>query len=77
MNDFLFFRPVAQIRSVGRSNAIGILADSGTIPRVLPEHPAPHTDPHVAAQEELIALPLVERAERDQAERARGNPVRL
>src|SRR5262252_2665463 len=39
--------------------------------RSLAEHPAPCTDHHVAAQKKLIALALVERAERDQTERAR------
>ena len=39
--------------------------------RLLAEHPAPYTDRQVAAQKKLIALALVERAERDQAERAR------
>jgi len=39
--------------------------------RLLAEHPAPCTDPQIAAQKKLIALTLVERAERDQAERAR------
>src|SRR5262249_43809750 len=40
--------------------------------RLLAEHTAPSTDPQVVAtQEKLIALALVERAERDQTERAR------
>src|SRR6516225_5499409 len=41
--------------------------------RLLAEHPAPCTDPRIriAAHEQLIALALVERAERDQTERAR------
>src|SRR6516162_10531191 len=41
--------------------------------RSLAEHPAPRTDPRIriAAHEQLIALALVERAERDQAESAR------
>src|SRR5262245_22859157 len=41
--------------------------------RSLAEHPAPRTDPRIriAAHEQLIALALVERADRDQAERAR------
>src|SRR5262249_35791849 len=39
--------------------------------RLLAEHPAPCTDRQVAAQKKLIALALVERAERDQTERAR------
>src|SRR5262245_43785396 len=41
--------------------------------RSLAEHPAPYTDPRIriAAHEQLIALALVKRAERDQAERAR------
>src|SRR6516165_8159011 len=38
--------------------------------RLLAEHPAPCADLQVAAQEKLIALALVKRAERDQAERA-------
>ena len=39
---------------------------------LLAENPAPCTDPQVVAtQEKLIALALVKRAERDQAERAR------
>src|SRR5262249_8354531 len=43
------------------------------LPRSLAEHPAPYTDPRIriAAHEQLITLALVERAERDQAERAR------
>src|SRR5262245_5631527 len=41
--------------------------------RSLAEYPAPCTDPRIriAAHEQLIALALVERAKRDQAERAR------
>src|SRR5262249_10993064 len=41
--------------------------------RSLAEHPAPCTDPRIriAAHEQLIALALGERAERDQPERAR------
>src|SRR5215469_12757801 len=41
--------------------------------RSLAEHPAPCTDPRIriATHEQLIALALVEGAERDQAERAR------
>ena len=38
--------------------------------RLLAEHAAPCADLQVAAQEKLIALALVKRAERDQAERA-------
>src|SRR5262249_31183724 len=37
--------------------------------RSLAEHPAPYTDPLVAAQKKLIALALVEGAECDQTER--------
>jgi hypothetical protein len=39
--------------------------------RVLAEHTAPCTNLHIAAQEKLIALALVKRADRDQTERAR------
>src|SRR5262245_8506036 len=43
----------------------------GGDPAATTKHPAPCTDLQVAAQKKLIALALVERAERDQAERAR------
>ena len=38
---------------------------------LLAEHPTPRTKPDIIAQDLLIALALVERAERDQAESAR------